>query len=99
MAHILLGERLSGAEAVAWGLAHRAAPAAEFDAAVDDVVARLVAKDPAALARAKRLVHSGLEMPLAEGLAHERDEVIAHLGGDSAAAGIDAFHARPARST
>lgn len=94
MAHILLGERISGCDAATWGLAHRSADAAGFDAAVDDVVARLVAKDPVALARAKRLVHEGLELPLAEGLARERDAVIDHLGGDQAAAGITAFENR-----
>lgn len=90
-AHILLGERLSGRDAVAWGLAHRSADADGFEAAVDDVVARLVAKDPAALARAKRLIHEGLELPLTEGLARERDEVVAHLGDEAAGAALRAF--------
>jgi enoyl-CoA hydratase/carnithine racemase len=94
LAHILTGDRLSGLDALAWGLAHRAAPADGFDAAVEAVVENLAGKDPAALARAKRLVRDGLELPLAEGLAAEREAVVAHLGGDSAAAGIAAFDAR-----
>lgn len=95
LAHILTGDRLSGADAVAWGLAYRAAPADEFDATVERVVAGLAEKDPRAVARTKRLVLDHLERPLSEGLAAERDGVIDHLGSDGAATGIEAFRARP----
>lgn len=91
LAHLLTGDRLTGAEAVAWGLAYRAVPAAGLDVAVRDLAERLAGKDPAALARTKRLVHEGLERPLAEGLAMERAEVLAHLAGNSAAEGIATF--------
>jgi enoyl-CoA hydratase/carnithine racemase len=91
LGHILTGDRLSGAEAAAWGLAYRAVPASGLDAAVRELAERLAAKSPEALARAKRLVYRGLELPLAEGLALERAEVIAHVAGDSAAEGIAAF--------
>jgi enoyl-CoA hydratase/carnithine racemase len=94
LAHILTGDRISGRDLLAWGLAHRAAPAEEFEAVLDAVVAGLAEKDPAALARAKRLVRDGLERPLAEGLAAERAAVVEHLGGESAAAGITAFDTR-----
>lgn len=94
MAHILLGERISGSDAVAWGLAHRAADADGFEAALADVVTRLAAKDPVAIARAKQLVREGTELPLTQGLARERDAVVDHLGGESAAAGIAAFYTR-----
>lgn len=79
LGHILTGDRLSGAEAVAWGLAYRCAPAARFDDAVAEVVASLVAKHPAALARAKRLVRDGMKGPLADGLALETEAVVDHL--------------------
>jgi enoyl-CoA hydratase/carnithine racemase len=94
LAHILTGDRISGTDLHAWGLAHRVASAEGFDAAVAEVVDNLAGKDPAALARAKRLVRDGLERPLAEGLATERETVVEHLGGDSAAAGIAAFDSR-----
>ena len=38
---MLTGDRISGAEAAAWGLAYRAYPAEQFDSAVADVVERL----------------------------------------------------------
>jgi enoyl-CoA hydratase/carnithine racemase len=95
-AHILTGDRLSGAEALAWGLAYRAAPADGFDAAVEDLLARLASRDPVAVARAKRLVRDGLELPLSEGLALERDAVIDHVAGTGSRAGFEAFRgARP----
>jgi enoyl-CoA hydratase/carnithine racemase len=46
----MTGRRLGAAEAEAWGLVHRVVPAAELDAAVEAVVADLVAQPTAALA-------------------------------------------------
>jgi enoyl-CoA hydratase len=97
LAHILTGGRLSGTEAVAWGLAYRSVPAERFDAAVDELAERLAGKSRAALARTKRLVYEGLRRPLAEGLALERQAVLDHLAGDAAGAGIEAFTTRGGR--
>jgi enoyl-CoA hydratase/carnithine racemase len=94
LGHILTGDRLSGADAAAWGLAYRSVRADRFDAAVRQLAEQLAGKSRAALARTKRLVHEGLRRPLAEGLALERHEVLAHLGGSAAAAGIEAFATR-----
>jgi len=94
LAHILTGERLSGADAVAWGLAYRCLAAAEFDAGVAAFAEALAAKEPAALARTKALVHTGLSLPLAEGLALERKTVLEHLSGAEAAQGIESFTGR-----
>jgi enoyl-CoA hydratase/carnithine racemase len=80
MSHILTGQRISGAQAADWGLAHRAVPQAELAAAVHDVVRSLADKDRVTLARAKALVHDGLAMPMEEGLAMETEAVLAHLG-------------------
>src|SRR5947199_2546850 len=41
---LLLGERISAEQAVEYGLANRAVPAAEFDAAVDDWATKLASK-------------------------------------------------------
>lgn len=95
LAHILTGERLSGADAARLGLAFRAVPAAELDAAAAALAAELAAKDPAALAATKRLVRDGLEIPLAEGLAREQEAVLRHLGR---AGSMDAFRKRSKES-
>jgi enoyl-CoA hydratase/carnithine racemase len=79
LGHILTGDRLTGAQAVQWGLAYRAAPAASFESEVDAVVASLLAKDAAALARIKHLVRAGLRGPLTDGLALEVETTLAHL--------------------
>jgi enoyl-CoA hydratase/carnithine racemase len=88
LAHLLTGERLTGAQAAELGLAYRAVPAAELGAAVDTLVASLLKKERGALATIKRLVYEGLEMPLADGLAFERRTVVDHIAADGA---MDAF--------
>jgi enoyl-CoA hydratase/carnithine racemase len=96
---IITGDKLSGEEAATWGLAYRAVPAEAFDDAVDDLAERIAAKDRAALARTKALVHAGLEQPLAAGLDAELEGVLEHLAGESAAAGIDRFTSRATEAT
>ena len=89
LGHILLGDRLSGAEAVAWGLAYRAAPPDGLDPAVDRVVDDLLGKDVATLHRIKRLVRD--RGPLADGLRAETESTLAHLAGERAGDGIARF--------
>lgn len=91
LGHILSGERLTGEEAVAWGLAYRSFPPGDFEAGVAGFAAALAAKDRDVLGKIKRLVHEGLAMPLDDGLALERAMVIEHVGGGSAGAGIAGF--------
>lgn len=91
LAHILTGDRLSAAEAVAWGLAYRQFGAREFDAAVPGFAAKLADTDPEALARSKHLIYAGLRLPLEDGLDLEARTVLEHLCGASAAAGIESF--------
>lgn len=84
LAHILTGDRLTAEEAVTWGLAYRAVAPEDLDATVAALARRLAAKDPAALAGAKALVREGLALPLADGLARERDAAVAHITRDGA---------------
>lgn len=98
LALILTGERLSGAEAVEWGLAYRAHPAAELHNRAAELAQKLAAKDRRALARTKALIREGLERPLAEGLRAEIDATVEQIGGGSAEAEIDAFTAGEAGS-
>jgi enoyl-CoA hydratase/carnithine racemase len=79
---ILGGDRLSGTEAVQWGLAYRAYRAfgaAEFESGVADFAAKLAAKDRAALQRSKWLIREGIRRPLADGIALELETVLEHL--------------------
>jgi enoyl-CoA hydratase/carnithine racemase len=79
LALMLSGDPLSGAEAVAWGLAYRSAPPESFDAAVEQLARRLAGVSRDAQSQIKRLVRDGLDGPLAEGLALERAAVLEHL--------------------
>lgn len=94
LGHLLTGDRIGAAEAVAWGLAYRSLPADGFDEAVRAFAEGLAAKSPQALGRIKRLVHDGLRMPLEDGLALELRTVVEHQRGESAGAGISAFTER-----
>lgn len=91
LAHILTGDRLAAAEAVAWGLAYRVYSAAEFDSGVAEFAQALAAKDPAALSTTKRLVRQGLALPLTQGLDLEFEAVLDHLTSAAAADGIGGF--------
>jgi enoyl-CoA hydratase/carnithine racemase len=86
LAHILTGDRLSGEEAVAWGLAYQALDADAFEPAVEALAHRLAAKDASTLRQAKGLVRAGLEMALEPALAMETDAVVAHLEREGAMA-------------
>lgn len=58
MTMALLGDRVSAAEAYAWGLVSRLVPDDAFEAEVTAVVARLAAGAPLALAATKRAVNA-----------------------------------------
>lgn len=90
-AHILTGDRLTAADAVAWGLAYKSFPAESFSHEVELLARKLADKDPVALAKSKRLIREGLALSLEEGLALERTTVLDHLAGGEAGAGIQAF--------
>jgi 2-(1,2-epoxy-1,2-dihydrophenyl)acetyl-CoA isomerase len=68
---LMLGRELSGAEAVAWGAIHAAAPVAELDAAAGALVARLAHGPSVALGLTKWLLHAGREVALNQQLRNE----------------------------
>ena len=87
-----LGERLTGAEAAALGIANAALPSAEVGAAAL-AAARLVANKPAsAVAATKRLMRDAEAIQAA--MAADRDAFIRQLGTPEAAAAFAAFAAR-----
>jgi enoyl-CoA hydratase/carnithine racemase len=93
-AHILTGDRLTGLEAHHWGLAYQAVPTTELEPAARRLAERLASRNKEAMARTKRLLVRGLELPLADGLALERAEVVDHLTSAAGAAAITAFTGR-----
>jgi enoyl-CoA hydratase/carnithine racemase len=70
---LLLGRRVSGREAAAWGLASRAVAPGQVDAAARRVAGALARRGPIALRYAKEAVVRALDLPLADGIQLEHD--------------------------
>jgi 2-(1,2-epoxy-1,2-dihydrophenyl)acetyl-CoA isomerase len=68
---LILGRRLSGQEAVEWGLAHRAVPTADVDGMATELAQRLAAGPTAAIGLTKSLLNSGESRALESALADE----------------------------
>jgi 2-(1,2-epoxy-1,2-dihydrophenyl)acetyl-CoA isomerase len=68
---LLLGTKVAGAEAAAWGLVHRAVLAADLDAAGEELVARLATAPTVAIGLTKLLVQRGLTADIDRHLADE----------------------------
>ncbi|GAB2972249.1 enoyl-CoA hydratase/isomerase family protein [Nocardioides montaniterrae] len=98
LGHLLSGDRLSGVEAVAWGLAYRSYAAAEFDDAVEAYVARLAGRSAASVATIKRLVRGSVDNDLDAGLQAEMTAVVDHISGEAGAASFAAFADRKGKS-
>lgn len=92
-AAMLLGERISAAQAERWGLVWQVCEPGDFDEAVDRVATRLAGLPARAVAATKRLIREACEADLADRLAAERDlQGIAGRDGTAMAA-IDRFFA------
>ncbi len=68
---LLLGRKVTGAEAAEWGLIHRAVADDELDATVDDLVGRLAAGPTVAIGLTKRCIHRALESSLSAAMEAE----------------------------
>jgi len=62
---LLLGRKLSGAEAASWGIIHRAVPDEELDSAVAALVGQLAGGPTVAIGLTKQCIHHSLETGLA----------------------------------
>jgi len=68
---LLLGRKLSGAEAAAWGVIHRAVPDDQLDAATAALVEQLGGAATVAVGLTKRCIHRALETGLVEAMQDE----------------------------
>ncbi|WP_200952832.1 MULTISPECIES: enoyl-CoA hydratase/isomerase family protein [unclassified Nocardioides] len=91
---LLSGDRITGVDAVEWGLAYRSYAADSFDRDVEEFVARIASRRPDAVQGIKRLVHEGLGGDLDTGLDLEIDVVVAHIAGDAGGASVSSFAGR-----
>ena len=93
---LLLGEVLAAPDALALGLLHRVAPAADLDAQREALLADLRAAAPIALGYAKEAVHQALDLPLPAGLRLEADLAALLQTTHDRAEGLTAYHQRRA---
>jgi enoyl-CoA hydratase/carnithine racemase len=88
---ILTGKRCDAKTALAWGLVHAIAPAAELPALVARFCQELEAAAPRAVAEAKRVLDAGYDHSLGEGLAFENAAYEAVLTSEDRNEGLAAF--------
>jgi len=68
---LLLGRPVSGSDAAAWGMIHRAVPDGELDAAVDELTQELLSSATVAIGLTKRCIHAALDSGVADAMEHE----------------------------
>lgn len=94
---ILTGRMMDAAEAESAGLVARVVPAAELLDQAMKVAAEIAAMPPLASLAAKELVNAAFEMPLEQGIRHERRVFHMLAGTEDKAEGMAAFvERRPA---
>ncbi|WP_370330325.1 enoyl-CoA hydratase [Mycolicibacterium hippocampi] len=90
----LLAERISAADAYGWGLVSAVHPVEEFDAAVDQVIATLVAGPAVALRKTKDAVNAATLTELESALELEKQGQLALLASNDFREGTRAFQQR-----
>jgi enoyl-CoA hydratase/carnithine racemase len=88
---LLLGERFSAEQAVEMGLANKAVPAAEFDAAVADWAGRLAAKSPVLMRLGHDAMYRQADMPVDDALEYLRSQLSLTLTTEDIVEGVTAF--------
>jgi enoyl-CoA hydratase len=91
---LMTGRRISGAQAVAWGLALGTGDSASALEEARVLAGRIRAAGPVAVRMAKRLLREGGDAPLASGLQLEQAVGAVLYGTDDAREGIAAFVAK-----
>jgi enoyl-CoA hydratase/carnithine racemase len=91
MEMILLGERITAADALAMGLITRLAPEGELDAEVDRIMGSLTAKSPIGMKIGKQAFQTAEGMPLDDALNHLSEKLLEVASTEDAREGITAF--------
>ncbi len=95
---LMLGREVSAGDAAAWGLIHRAVPAADLDGAVDALVTELAGAATVAVGLTKRAMHRALESSLAAAMETEANALELSARSPDFKEGLQAFQEkRPPR--
>ena len=88
---LLLGDRIGAQEAVEYGLANKAVPAEEFDAAVRDWAVKLARKSPLIMRLGKDAMFRQQDMAFADALEFLHSQLTIALSTDDIVEGVTAF--------
>ncbi len=88
---LLLGDLISAAQALAWGLVNQVVPDEELEAATAAMAAKLAAKSPVAVQMGKQAIHRMADMPLPEALVYSNEMFASLCVTEDAREGVDAF--------
>jgi enoyl-CoA hydratase/carnithine racemase len=88
---MLLGDRMSAEDAVAYGLANKVVPAAEFDAAVADWASRLASKSPLLMKLGHDAMYRQADMPVDDALEFLRSQLSLTFTTEDIREGVAAF--------
>jgi enoyl-CoA hydratase/carnithine racemase len=96
---ILLCDEIPAAQAAEWGLVNRAVPAAELDAAVDELVEKLAARLPLMTRYAKHQLDFFRDLAWHGTIGHARDWLALSMLSKEAAEGVEGFLQRRKEET
>jgi enoyl-CoA hydratase len=88
---MLLGERMSGEDAVQFGLANKVVPAEEFDEAVRDWATKLASKSPVLMRLGHDAMYRQQDMALDEALEFLRSQLSLTFSTEDIQEGVQAF--------
>ena len=88
---MLLGERISGDEAVQLGLANKVVPEAEFDAAVSEWATKLASKSPVLMRLGHDAMYRQQDMALDDALEYLRSQLSLTFSTEDIQEGVKAF--------
>jgi enoyl-CoA hydratase/carnithine racemase len=88
---VMLCEEIPAAKAAEWGLVNRVVPAAELDATVDELVAKLATKLPQTTRYAKQQLNFWRDLAWHETVNHARDWLALSMLGDEAQSAVKGF--------
>jgi 2-(1,2-epoxy-1,2-dihydrophenyl)acetyl-CoA isomerase len=91
---LLLGEKVAAADAADWGLIHQAVDPAGFDAAVEELLARLAAGPTVAIGLAKHALNFGQHASLSQAMTQELFNLELSCRTSDFKEGLEAFRQR-----
>ncbi len=88
---VLLGERLTAAQALEWGLISQVVPAADFETATNALAGKLAGKSKAIIALGKRSYLATEDLPLPNAIEMLASQLSLNVMAEDAAEGVTAF--------